>query len=364
MANLQNTIYGEFGLLQTNITAILNDQATAFNNTFVDRSGLFQYSPAGIALRYQGIKGIASVTRMGTVIDMNAKAPIRQNEGIQKINGEIPKITSGVYSYDEQSHRDLISLQTVQTNQPTVRNAIFDRLINSTVKSVTAVKKTMDFIAIGFLSGAEAVLSTTTNSQGRIETITLAVPSANKYIATSSFAGGKVWSDITCLGLTMLRTMVTDIYNRTKVLPAKTLMDLATFNYFCSQTEVINAIKGTFGLAVPNLETINQKFTQFPIPIPPIEIINEVTNYGTGNVSIWKAGQVTMLPSGTIGTIEQAIPSSQLSLLGEKIHAYTGAIDVASWAEEDPFRMCMVAEWNAFPMITATDYINMLNTAA
>ena len=275
--------------------------------------------------------------------------------------GEIPKI-SILNRVSEKTLHDYYALQ----NSPAGLEQEIYRIIFGDVKrSYEGVHMRMEQLAMQALSSGVAETSST-NNEGVPFKATYNIPAANK-------SGAKVvWSDsATATPIQDLSDMVEKARVNGHVI-SKILMDRTTFNYLRNADATKAIYSGRLGLnagiLTPTLDNINIVLNAEGLP--NITIMDSTVNLESASgvittVPTWESGKVTFLTSASIGKTswtQTAEEKGGVELANKNsISSNRDIVRITRWNTYDPYRIMTKGESVAFPVLSSTSSIYLLN---
>lgn len=356
------SFFGEFSstpALQTLVDDTLDTlQAKSFWRQFLDED-LPQAS-----LSFEQIIGRSRIEAAASIVDIDAPAPLRSNNTLEKYFGAIPTMKEK-FVLKQSEIRDLMAIEESQLlgGNASVQQLI-KKLYDHVSQAAVSGDKRIDILLLQAMSTLSLDVSVTNNPDGAaLGTIDL-LPKAYQKQGVPT-----VWTDPAAL-------IIDDIDNYVEYVTTtfgrdfgRIVMSRAKWRAFRRNAQVVDRLKSFFnigkanGTYAPSLDHVNEMFQEEGWPM--IQIINDIVGIESdGSVSPFrwfKDANLAFMPMGKIGTLKNAWPMERLRPLEHKTYADYGATLVKKWAEDDPYREYTEGETNACPAVN-TDEIFLLTT--
>jgi hypothetical protein len=317
------------------------------------------------SLSFEQVIGRARIEAAGSIVDIDAPAPMRGNNTIEKYFGAIPSIKEK-FVMKQSELRDLMALEESQLlgGNASVR-ALITKLYDHVSVAAVAGDKRVDILLLQAMSTLAMDVSVTNNPDGAaLGTIDL-LPKAYQKQGVPV-----VWTDAANA------KPVDDIDNFIEYISTnfgrgfgRLVMSRSLWRTFRATAQVQSRLVSFFNIGkqaatyAPTLQAVNEMFDQNGWP--PIVLINDVIGVEKdGNISSFKffdANNVSFLPDGMIGTLKNAVPMERIKPIQTKAYADFGPTLISKWGEDDPYREYTAMEMNACPALN-TDAIFLLKT--
>lgn len=346
------------------IQALVDDtldtlQAKSFWRTFLDVD-LPQAS-----LSFEQVIGRSRIEAAASIVDIDADAPLRANNTLEKYYGAIPTMKEAFY-LKQSEIRDLMALEESQLlgGNASVQ-ALIAKLYDHVSQAAVAGDKRVDILLLQAISTLSLDVSVTYNPDGAaLGTIDLLPKSYQKQGVPIT------WDNATTA------TPIDDIDNFAEYINAnfgrdfgRIVMSRKMWRQFRRMKQVTDQLVSFFNIGkqaasyAPTLESVNEMFDANDWPM--IEIINDVIGIESDGAitpyRFFSDNNIVFMPQGKIGTLKNAVPMERLRPLQSISYADFGPTLVKKWADNRPFKEVTEMEMNACPAIN-TDAIFLLQT--
>jgi hypothetical protein len=317
---------------------------------------LFDVAPPQLSLTYVSAIGRSRVEAAATVVDRDAKTPLRGRPGLEKLSGEIPAIAAMI-PLKQSDYRDYLAIQGMQgIDDATKLNQLLDLVWGDVKRVGDAPHKRIDIMCLQALSTGVIKINATTNPDGIVQDdIDLLMSSSNKKQAAVTWA-----TAATATPITDIETVLTDAKARGYSFD-RILMSFTLWLKFKKAKEVIDNMTayhygskpgaGFSPTAVTTLDKINEYLLANKLPY--IEIVDESIGTEKDGVitsaNYFDPNNATFVPAGKLGTIKNAIAIEKLKPVSNVVYADYNKVLISKWSSNEPFQEFTKGEWNAFP---------------
>lgn len=326
----------------------------------------FNWAEPQIGLSFSAVLGEARLNAIASVVANDAETPLRAQEALAKLNGEVASIKH-MYTRNASQMRDYLTLSQMRnvTNQRLFEVAT-QAIWNDAKKAIDGVHGRIDQMVLQILSTGNLTLNLDNNPDGLVLDVPMGLPNTNKKSTTVEWA-----TSATATPIQDIQKVVNNA-----VAPIETiLMSRELFVVFMKTKEVRDTIGAFYGLtktasasetAPLTLGRVNEYLSESMLPT--IEVIDRKVavekNGVKSNVNPFDVDAVTFIPSGgVIGEIKNAYADEELSPLAGKEYAKTSNVLVTKWGETEPFREFTRAETKAMPVVNAIESVYILDTS-
>jgi len=355
------TIFGAYG--QRLQVLIDSSMARFAPNVYQD---FFDWSPAQMSLEYTSVVGEARIEAAASVVNRDAKTPLRSRPTIDKLTGTIPAIRE-MFTMKESNYREFLMLQQMQVADSTKMKQLLSFLFDDVKKAAESAHSRLDIFCLEGLSTGQITLSTTNNPDGVVLTtaLDLQMPSANKTNASvlwSNAAGAKPLDDI---------NTVVDAFAAKGVTIAEILMSKVLFNQFRATAQMANTLAAFFFIkpasmnnptAVTTLTNINEYMVAQELPI--IKIIDKpvgIEKDGViGTYQPFLSTVAVFKPAGKIGTIKNAMAIESMKPVENVSYGVYNNALISKWSSNEPWQEHTKVEMNAMTSFDNIKYCHIL----
>lgn len=351
-----------FGAYADNLQVMVDASKERFSTPWFPK--YFDFGVPQPVLTYVHAIGRSRVDAAASIVDRDARTPLRSRPGLEKLSGEIPAIKE-MFKMTDNDYRNYLMLQNMQVSDSVKRNQILDLMFNDTQKVGDASMKRVDYMVLEALSTGQITVTTTNNPDGIVAStpIDLLMPSGNKKNSTKRWG-----TPSTAKPITDINAAVTAAQGEWKVF-AKMLMSRTTFLKMAAAEETRNVVSGFFRInskdqITPTLNQINEYLTANLLP--QVELVDEVVGVEKdGAITAYRPfadDKVSFIPNGKLGIIHNAIAIEKLAPVSGVAYADYNRALISKWSENEPFGEYTKVELNAFPGVDTIDSIYILDT--
>lgn len=356
-----------FGSYASNLQIVIDNNLARFDPTWYSK--YFTWSPVQSTLTFNSVIGRARIEAMASIVNRDARTPLRSRQALERLSGEIPAIKE-MFPMSESDYREFLAMQALSVDDNVKLGQLLDFLFDDTKKVGNAAHKRLDSMTLEGLSNGYITVTVANNPDGTILTapVPIGLPLANQANAAISWANAAA------------ATPIEDITAKKKFMKdkgiaiAKILMSDTLFNLFRKTKEVTDTLTafyyptakpgGSFNpVAVSTLDKVNEYLTAERLPI--IEIVDEVTGIEKDGIispyTAFNENNAVFIPGGQLGTIKNALAIEQLRPVGKVAYGSFNRALISKWSENEPFGEWTKVELNAFPAIEAIDSVFILN---
>lgn len=306
-------------------------------------------------LNWETLIGEKGIPVMADVVSYDSEAPVKTREVVNKMSGDIPKISikRGMNEKDFNSYVNLA--KDVQGDQglKDLLDTVFADLdfCNNGVRSRT------EFLAIQAMSKAEISLGKTNNGAGIVteKVVDFGVPSANKTGVTTpwaTIASAKPLDDI--------EDYIEKIFADTGRIIKYVIMRSDDFKNVKRSTDTINKVKAYLNSKdnfMVTKTTINAYLAELEMPVQIVVVNTSVRNESKNNtrtiINPWEQYRVLFVEDLKIGDIQHGPIATENSAEIQKIATMVKQdfVLLTKWGTLDPYKEWTMAEANAFPVL-------------
>lgn len=318
------------------------------------------------SLSFEQVIGRARIEAAGSIVDIDAPAPLRSNNTLEKYFGAIPSIKEK-FAMRQMELRDLMALESSQLlGGNAAVQALIKKLYDHVSQAAVAGDKRIDILLLQAMSNLSLNVGVTTNPDGAalgtaIDLLPKGYQKQGVPVVWTDLANSKPIDDID----NFVEYIATN-YGRGF---GRLVMSRSAWRNFRATAQVATRLISFFNVGkqaasyAPTLEAVNEMFDKNGWP--PIVLINDVIGVEKdGIVSAFRFfndNNVSFMPSGMIGTLKNAIPMERIKPIPTKSYADFGPTLVSKWADSDPYIEWTAMEMNACPAVN-TDSIFLLKT--
>lgn len=358
MSKLQSIFKGYADKLQV----VVDTSKSRFAPTWFSR--YFTMGVPKTTLSYTTIIGASRIEAAASIVDRDARTPLRSRAGLSKLSGEVPAIRE-MFKMSDSDYRDFMAMQALTTSDDVKKTQILDLIWNDTEKVGNAAMKRIDLMCLEAVSTGFITIDINTNPDGPTLTDTIDLLMDPDHLVNVV----AIWSDAAnAKPITDILTVIKLAEDAGKSF-GKILMTRSRFFLMTATIEARNMVSGFLRISTkdqinPTLSQVNDYLTANQLPV--IEIVNEVIGIEKdGKIAPkrpWKEENVSFVPSGQLGIIHNAIAVEQLRpVTGVSYASFNNAL-ISKWSENEPFGEYTKVEFNAFPGVEAIDGMYILRT--
>lgn len=316
------------------------------------------------SLSFETIIGRSRIEAAASIVDIDAPAPLRANNKLEKYYGAIPSIKEKfVMSQSELRELRAITESALLSGNANVQGLI-RKLYDHTSMAATAGDKRVDILLMQAISTLQLDVSVTNNPDGAaVGTIDLLPKSYQKQGVPVT------WDNTNSKPIDDIENFVEFITTTFGRGFGRILMSQTKWLKFKRNPQVVDYLKSFFnigktnGTYAPTLNNVNEMFTENGWPT--LQVLNVVSGIekdgATEAYRFFDENNLSFMPAGKIGTLKNAIPMERTDKVAGKVYADFGPTLVMKWADDDPYREFTAMEMNACPAID-TDSIFLLQT--
>lgn len=341
---------------------LIDNSLDALNQQTIWRNYLTVGIPSA-SLTFEAVIGRSRIEAAASIVDPGSKKPIRARNKGDVYTGKIPSIRQK-FPMSEQDFRNMMMLESVIAN-PAARKQELIRLIYDDIsKSAVATDRRVDIMLLQALSTLQVDIGTTNNpdgvAYGTVDLLSNAYQKQGVPVVWSDATNADPFADIeafvqknaTSRGRTFSKILIPyELWVNMK----KNVKVKAALNTFWGYKN--NA------LGAVTVGTVNEWL--IANMLPAIEIVNYTAGIEVDGVMTtirpFSATNVSFVPSGIIGTLENAIAVEERHPSPDVQYAMFGRTLVSKWGETDPRLEYTGCELNAFPAIDV-DAVYVLTT--
>lgn len=310
-------------------------------------------APASMSLTFDSVIGRDRIAAAASIVDVDAPAPLRSRNKLERYTGKIPAIKEK-FRMQQEDMRNIEIIRLLQTTgSVNVGGSIVEFLTKDLAEAAVSGDKRQDLMFLQALSTFQIPVNITNNPDGAVfgtvDLLAQSYQSQGVPVIWSDAANAKPVTDIErwlqwqaqTKGRLFGRIMMSNELWYAFKATAEVKSMLATF---------FNVGKASATFAVtPN--NINEFFTANGWP--PIEIVNYTTNIEVDGVATFVKGfdvnACVFAPAGKLGVLHNAIPMERLHAVPGKSYASYGPTLVGKWCEQEPLVEFTGMEMLAFP---------------
>ena len=359
MSKIQS-IFGDYA---KNLQAVIDAAESRFAPTWYQK--YFPFAPVQQTLTFTSVIGASRIEAAASVVNRSSEAPLRARAELSKYQGEIPAIKEK-FAMRESDYRDYLALQALSIDEQTKKRQLLDLLFGDVEKAGNSVHKRMDIMALQAVSTGKISLTVDNNPDGVIlkSDLDLLMPSGNKSDITGT-ANRKWRNPTTATPLTDIATVVSNARSKGRAF-TKILMSMNQWLQLSKCKEVVDSLVSfntlQQGAGIVTLERVNTYLQANLLPV--IEIVDEVIGIEKdGKINPlrpWKEGNISFIPSGSLGVIKNALCMEQMQPVQHVNYATFNRALISKWQENDPWAEFTGVELNAFPAFEAIDNVFIL----
>lgn len=322
----------------------------------------FDVAPPQQSLTYVSAIGRARIEAAASVVDRDSATPLRTRQGLEKLSGEIPAISSMI-PLKQSDYRDFLAIQSMPgvTDSEKLNQAL--DLIWGDVKKVgDAPHKRIDAMVLQAVSTGKIKIDITNNPDGIVtEDIDLLMPAANKKTAAVTWA-----TAATATPLTDIEGVVNE-FKQKGISFAKVQMSYALWLKFKKTKEVLDTLQAYYygpkpgagfnPIAISTQEKVNEYMTANKLPV--IEIVDQSIGVEKDGVitptNFFDENNCSFIPAGKIGVIKSALDIEKMRPVEHVVYADYRGVLISKWSQNEPWGEFTKGIWNAFPSLEAID---------
>lgn len=317
------------------------------------------------SLSFEQVIGRARIEAAGSIVDIDAPAPLRSNASLEKYFGAIPTIKEK-FVLKQSEIRDLMALEESQLLGGSASvQALIKKLYDHVSQAAVSGDKRIDILFLQAVSTLQMSVGVTENPDGAaLGTIDLLPKAYQKQgvpVVWTDLANAKPLDDIDNFQ-EYLATTFGRAFGRI-IMSRKQWRAFRKINQVVDQLKSFFNIGKTNGTYSPTLDNVNEMFSQNNWP--NIQIIDDVIGIEADALitpyRFFSDTNLVFAPFGELGTLKNSFPMERVKPLQNKTYADFGPTLVKKWAEDDPYREYTEGETIACPAIN-TDAIFLLQT--
>lgn len=357
MARIKSVFGGYADKLQAVVDASKDQFAPVWYPKF------FPYSTPQMSLTYSSVLGRTRIEAAASIISRGSSSPLRTKAALEKISGEVPKI-SEKFAMSEQDYRDFMVLQQLNFDDATKKSQLLDLLFNDTKKAGDSAHKRLDYLCLEAVSTGQITITVDNNPDGFVSSapLDLGMPSGNKVNAGVNWA-----TSATATPIDDINAVVEAAAGEGKSF-AKMLMSRAVWLKFAKCKQVVDSLVSynqlQKGASVATLDKVNDYLEANMLPT--IEVVNEQIGIEKDGVITaakpFSQTNVAFIPVGPLGKIHHAVAVEQLKPVAGVSYADYNKALISKWQENDPFAEFTAVELNAFPGFEQVEQVYLLST--
>lgn len=356
------SFFGEYAT-EPSIQTLIDDSLDLLQVKSFWRSMLDEDIPQW-SLSFEQVIGRSRIEAAASIVDIDAPAPLRSNNKLEKYYGAIPSIKEK-FVMSQSELRDLRAInESALLGGNQAVQGIIRRLYDHVSMAATAGDKRVDILLMQAISTLQFDVSVTNNPDGAaVGTIDLLPKAYQKQGVPIT------WDNANAKPIDDIENYVEFITNTFGRGFGRILMSQTKWLKFKRNAQVADYLKSFFnigkanGTYAPTLNNVNEMFMENGWPM--IQVLNNVSGIEKdGDIDAYrffKEDNLSFLPAGKIGTLKNAIPMERTDKIAGKAYADFGPTLVMKWAQDDPYREFTAMEMNACPAID-TDSIFLLQT--
>lgn len=351
-----------FGAYSERLQAVVDVSQDRFAPTWFQT--YFDFGIPTTTLTFQTAIGRSRIEAAASIVDRDARTPIRSRQGLEKLTGEVPAIKE-MFKMSDTDYRNFLMLQQMNVSQDLKKRQMLDLLFNDTKKVGDSAMKKLDLMCLEAVSTGKITVTVVNNPDGLVSPleIDLLMPSANRRTALVDWGTAATATPLTDINLLMIAAQ-----DAGKSF-GKILMSRSRFLKMAATTEVRNMVSGLLRInsgdqILPTFAQVND-YLQANL-LPSIEIVDQAIGVEKDGiittVKPWAEDNVVFVPAGKLGVIHNAIPIEKLRPVTGVAYADFNNALISKWSENEPFGEYTKVELNAFPGLEAIDGIYILDT--